>query len=163
VASDFDNLLHKALNSIKTELKIDLPPLPPNTNFALGIKQGKRLRNSNHKSVLQRRGYEANPYAAGYYRNLTEADSFKSVWQANLQSFFEVQYENDQDYIFNQFLLGKDENIKKELKKLMRTSYVNMSKRLRNRPHRAAIKGFNAYAIGTGQTLEAIKVWQEKA
>lgn len=40
---------------------------------------------------------------------------------------------------------------------LLKQAYVAMSKKRRNSPKRAAQKGFNAYAIGTGQTLTSIK------
>lgn len=40
---------------------------------------------------------------------------------------------------------------------LLKQAYMRMSKKRRNSKERAEQKGFNAYAIGTGQTLQSIK------
>jgi hypothetical protein len=142
---------------IKITAAIALPRFPA-TVIGAGIKNGDQLKNSRYGSVITRAGDEANAYGRGSWGDGdTTASSLAGVWADGLNDFWPEQVNLTGCKILNNYLPDDRRKLENEAQAVMRRAYTAFSASRHNSRRRVHEKGFDRYAVGTGQTLMAVK------
>ncbi|MGL4525044.1 MAG: hypothetical protein ACRCVN_05950 [Spirochaetia bacterium] len=89
----------------------------------------------------------------------TTGTSFASVLKnTRLTDFFRKEIEkNGQPLIMDLLRVGQEKRVGNNFAAMLKKAYVKMSMGRKSSKKREGIKGHDSYAIGTGQTLMAIK------
>jgi hypothetical protein len=158
--------------------------LSEHNKVRLGIFDSKALRNSKTADdglrTLASPGkgiptIRANYKDAGVYHGMSEAESFASVYDAHIHHGKKPleEFLTDEIYLTGDIIVDAWYNASDSLHYkragnaiagVAKRAYVKMSHELRylTSEWRRGEKGFSSYAIGTGQTLQAIKGKIEK-
>lgn len=112
-------------------------------------------------------GITANKIKQGvHWRGETVGSSMASVFEnTSIRKEFEELLNKKGPILLSRVIVSAPEGAKSNeairaansFAALLKQAYMKMSKKRRNSKERALQKGFNAYAIGTGQTLMAIE------
>lgn len=112
---------------------------------------------------------QANYQDVGIFEQMSVADSFASVYDAHVyhhqrsyRDFIEAEVYASGDLVLHAWFLAKDgmsyKRASNAIAGIAKRAYAQMAYELRflNSPRRMKMKGFSLYAIGTGQTMQAI-------
>jgi hypothetical protein len=162
--------------------EVDIPTdafsLGNHNQASIGIWQPKGLKNSKFADAGVRTlaspgnglpAVQANYLDTGIFQGLNTADSFASVFESHLKrrhkpfaEFLGDKLYQNSDVLIHAWYDADGQHLKRtqnSLAAVAKQAYVQFSQDLAhlNSSNRVAMKGFHAYAIGTGQTMQALQ------